>query len=59
MLSSVLRVVRAISAAVLCLTAASTSQADTWPSRNITLVLPFAAGSGTDTTTRLISQHLS
>lgn len=32
-----------------------------WPSpgRNITLVLPFAAGSGTDTTTRLISRELA
>lgn len=29
-----------------------------YPNRNITLVLPFAAGSGTDTTTRIISQHL-
>jgi len=29
-----------------------------YPTRNITLVLPFAAGSGTDTTTRIISQHL-
>jgi len=29
-----------------------------YPSRNITLVLPFAAGSGTDTTTRLISKEL-
>jgi len=30
----------------------------TYPNRNITLVLPFAAGSGTDTTTRIISQKL-
>ena len=30
----------------------------TYPTRTITLVLPFAAGSGTDTTTRIISQHL-
>ncbi len=29
------------------------------PGRNITLVLPFAAGSGTDTTTRLISKELA
>jgi tripartite-type tricarboxylate transporter receptor subunit TctC len=29
-----------------------------YPSRPITLVIPFAAGSGTDTTTRIISQHL-
>src|SRR5580765_1120572 len=30
-----------------------------YPTRNITLVVPFAAGSGTDTTTRIISQHLA
>jgi tripartite-type tricarboxylate transporter receptor subunit TctC len=59
MLSSFMRVLRTACAAALCLAAASAAQADTWPSRNITLVLPFAAGSGTDTTTRLISQHLS
>lgn len=29
-----------------------------YPTRTITLVLPFAAGSGTDTTTRLISKEL-
>jgi tripartite-type tricarboxylate transporter receptor subunit TctC len=30
-----------------------------YPTRNITLVLPFAAGSGTDTTTRLIAAEVS
>jgi tripartite-type tricarboxylate transporter receptor subunit TctC len=29
------------------------------PGKNITLVLPFAAGSGTDTTTRIISKDLA
>jgi tripartite-type tricarboxylate transporter receptor subunit TctC len=38
---------------------ASAAPAQTaYPNRTITLVLPFAAGSGTDTTTRIISQHL-
>ena len=55
---SLIRILRAAGAAALCLAAASTVQADTWPSRNITLVLPFAAGSGTDTTTRIISKEL-
>jgi tripartite-type tricarboxylate transporter receptor subunit TctC len=32
--------------------------AQNYPSRNITLVLPFAAGSGTDTTTRLIGKEV-
>jgi tripartite-type tricarboxylate transporter receptor subunit TctC len=39
------------------LTSAASAQA-TYPNRNITLVLPFAAGSGTDTTTRLISKEV-
>lgn len=39
------------------LTSAASAQAP-YPNRNITLVLPFAAGSGTDTTTRIISREL-
>src|SRR3978361_1453455 len=34
------------------------AQPPAYPTRNITLVLPFAAGSGTDTTTRLIGKEL-
>jgi tripartite-type tricarboxylate transporter receptor subunit TctC len=56
---SLLRTLRAACVLMLCLAAASPVLAETYPNRNITLVLPFAAGSGTDTTTRLISQHLS
>ena len=59
MLSALMRNLRTIGTAALCLAASTAAQADNYPSRNITLVLPFAAGSGTDTTTRLISQHLS
>jgi putative tricarboxylic transport membrane protein len=39
------------------LTSPASAQAP-YPNRNITLVLPFAAGSGTDTTTRIISKEL-
>lgn len=49
----------AIAAGIL---AAGPSAAQTaWPApgKNITLVLPFAAGSGTDSTTRLISKELA
>jgi len=40
---------------------AQTASQGTWPApgKNITLVLPFAAGSGTDTTTRIISKDLA
>jgi tripartite-type tricarboxylate transporter receptor subunit TctC len=40
------------------LTSAASAQTSTYPNRTITLVLPFAAGSGTDVTTRIISQQL-
>ena len=36
MLSSFMRVMRTVGAAALCLAAASTAEADTWPRRNIT-----------------------
>jgi tripartite-type tricarboxylate transporter receptor subunit TctC len=39
------------------LTSVASAQAP-YPNRNITLVLPFAAGSGTDTTTRLIAKEV-
>lgn len=41
----------------LALMSAAFAQAP-YPNHNITLVLPFAAGSGTDTTTRLIGKEL-
>jgi tripartite-type tricarboxylate transporter receptor subunit TctC len=37
---------------------AGPAQAQNYPTRNITVVLPFAAGSGTDTTTRVIAAEV-
>jgi tripartite-type tricarboxylate transporter receptor subunit TctC len=34
------------------------AQAQTYPAKPITIVVPFAPGSGTDTVTRLVGQHL-
>lgn len=45
--------------ATLALTGLAAAQTSNYPNRNITLVLPFAAGSGTDTTTRIISQNIA
>jgi putative tricarboxylic transport membrane protein len=50
--------VAAIAVALSGLPSLAFAQAPAWPTRNITLVLPFAAGSGTDTTTRIISKEL-
>lgn len=57
------RRVHALCAAILAIAAASgaidgAQAQSTYPNRVITLVLPFAAGSGTDTTTRIISKEL-
>jgi tripartite-type tricarboxylate transporter receptor subunit TctC len=50
--------IAATSVALALLSGAAAAQAPGYPNRNITLVLPFAAGSGTDTTTRLISKEV-
>jgi tripartite-type tricarboxylate transporter receptor subunit TctC len=41
-----------------CLTAAGAAHAQSFPTRTVTLVVPFAAGSGTDTVARLLGHHL-
>src|ERR1700716_3111598 len=56
-LKRVSRALGALALATALMSVAALAQ-QTFPTRTITLVLPFAAGSGTDTTTRIISQHL-
>jgi tripartite-type tricarboxylate transporter receptor subunit TctC len=46
-------------AAALALGAAATAMAQDYPNRPITLVVPFAAGSGTDNVARIVGQRLS
>jgi tripartite-type tricarboxylate transporter receptor subunit TctC len=60
MISLSTRRLRAVagSALIFAALASAASAETTYPNHAITLVLPFAAGSGTDTTTRIISQHL-
>src|SRR5690348_13796341 len=43
-----------VGAVLLCVAA----HADTYPSKQITFIVPFGPGSGTDTITRVIAQHL-
>jgi tripartite-type tricarboxylate transporter receptor subunit TctC len=57
MVSSCSRIA-ALALAFTGLTFSALAQTPAYPTRNITLVLPFAAGSGTDTTTRIISKEL-
>jgi putative tricarboxylic transport membrane protein len=49
---------RALVALALSLAAAS-ANAQTYPGKPITIVVPFAAGSGTDSITRIVGQQLS
>lgn len=50
----------AVAAALACVIIAfgSPSRAQSWPSRPVTIITPFAAGSVTDTTARIIAQVL-
>jgi tripartite-type tricarboxylate transporter receptor subunit TctC len=48
----------AVCLAALCILAGA-AHAETYPSRQITIVVPFAAGSGTDSIARIIGQQLS
>ncbi|GGF64711.1 ABC transporter substrate-binding protein [Azorhizobium oxalatiphilum] len=48
----------ALAGLALCLTAAP-AMADTYPSKNIRFVVPFAAGSATDTLARVLGQSVS
>jgi tripartite-type tricarboxylate transporter receptor subunit TctC len=48
-----------IAAVVALLAVAGAAQAQDWPSRPITLVVPFAAGGGIDVSVRLQAQHMS
>lgn len=59
-LKSTISPLAAVLAAGVLATGPSSAQSN-WPApgKNITLVLPFAAGSGTDTTTRIISKDLA
>jgi tripartite-type tricarboxylate transporter receptor subunit TctC len=50
---------RLIVAAGLILFSLVAAQADSWPQRNVTFILPLGAGSGVDVTSRLIADKLS
>jgi len=51
--------VRAAALAVLLLIHGAAAQAQSWPNRAVTLVVPFAAGGGTDVLGRIVARRLS
>ncbi|MFL5004659.1 MAG: tripartite tricarboxylate transporter substrate-binding protein, partial [Microvirga sp.] len=46
-------------AAALVLAASGAAQAETWPARPITMIVPFAAGGPTDIVARIVGEHMS
>jgi tripartite-type tricarboxylate transporter receptor subunit TctC len=50
---------RIVLAAALALAATAAALADEWPSRAITLIVPFAAGGGVDASARIQAQRMS
>jgi tripartite-type tricarboxylate transporter receptor subunit TctC len=52
-------ILKSLTTAVLLATASLTAQAQAWPSRQITVVVPFAPGGGVDVLTRAIGVKLS
>src|SRR6187402_3022317 len=48
-----------VAAAAALAVSAGSASAQTWPSRPVTIVVPFVAGSGTDTITRIVSEKLA
>jgi tripartite-type tricarboxylate transporter receptor subunit TctC len=48
-----------VALALIALVASTAAQAQTWPQRNVRLILPFGAGSATDVAARLIGERLS
>ena len=48
----------AVMAAILCL-APTAATAQTWPAKPIRMIIPFAAGGGTDVVARIVAKHLS
>ncbi|MBD3848111.1 tripartite tricarboxylate transporter substrate binding protein [Bosea sp. SSUT16] len=53
------RLVSALIGAAIGLCATAPAGAQSYPSRNVTIVVPFAAGSGSDTAARVLGQHLA
>ena len=45
--------------ATICAASAQTASAQTWPTRPVTVVVPFAAGSSTDTAARILTVGMS
>ena len=51
-----MRLLACIAAITLCI--AASARADEWPSRQVTIIVPFSAGGSTDLLARVVAQHL-
>jgi tripartite-type tricarboxylate transporter receptor subunit TctC len=57
--AGLVRLVRLMGSIVALVVASAPAGAETWPSRPLTMVVPFAAGSGSDIAGRIMSARLS
>ena len=48
-----------VASLVLALLGAVGAQADTYPSRPVTIIVPFPAGGPTDTIARILGEHMA
>ena len=54
-----MRVLKWVAPLFIALASIVTAQADTYPVKPITLIVPFPAGGPTDTVARIMSEHMS
>ena len=59
LVARVLRLLAGMAAALPVVLAAQQAGAQVWPARNVTIIVPLAAGTGMDTLVRLYSERLS
>ena len=54
-----MKIIAALSAGLMSLGIAGSATAQDYPTRNITLIVPFAAGGPTDVISRIVGEHMS
>ena len=53
-----MKMLRLVAPLLMALAGVALAQADTYPSKPVTIIVPFPAGGPTDTIARLMSEHM-